>query len=57
MENSSNGIVNERYQLAKLLRGEKMDIPDFHHLLEAWPEATSVHADSLRVDVDEKLDK
>lgn len=57
MGKSSNGGLNERYEIAKLLRGQKFDIPDLHHLFEAWPEATSVHADSLRVVVDGNLNK
>lgn len=48
---------NERYGIAKLLRGRKVDIPDPYHLFEVWPEATSVHVDSLRIVVDGNLDK
>lgn len=57
MRNPVNNNLDERYEIAKLLRTEKIVIPDLHHLFEAWPEATSVHLDSLRVAVDEDLNQ
>lgn len=46
---------NQRYEIAKLLRGQKVGLPNFHQIFEGWPSATSLHLDSLRVAVDEKL--
>lgn len=48
---------NERYEIASLLRGQKIDIPDLHRIFEGWPAATNIHLDSLRIAVDENLNK
>lgn len=52
-----NGVLNERYEIANLLRGQQVDFPDLHQLFEGWPEATNVHVDSLRIVVNENLDR
>lgn len=50
-------VLDERNEIIGLLRGQKFDLPDLEHLFEGWPVATNVHVDSLRIVVDQKLDK
>ncbi|KAL9637144.1 MAG: hypothetical protein Q9204_001988, partial [Flavoplaca sp. TL-2023a] len=57
MDKSNTGKLNERFEIVELLRGQHIEIPNFHHLFEQWPEATSVQLDALRTDVDSTLDK
>ena len=49
--------LEKRYEIANFLRGQKVDISNLYHLLEAWPAETNVHVDSLRIAVDEFLDR
>ncbi|KAL9039468.1 MAG: hypothetical protein Q9180_002508, partial [Flavoplaca navasiana] len=56
MDKSNTGKLNERFEIVELLRGQHIEIPNFHHLFEQWPEATSVQLDALRTDVDRTLD-
>ena len=53
----SEGILDARFEIASSIRGQKFVFPDLEQLFEAWPVATNVHVDALRIAVDENLEK
>ena len=49
--------LNEPHELAKLLSGQQVRIPDLHSILQGWPEAINIDLPALRIDVDKTMDK
>lgn len=49
--------LEERHELARLLRGQQLRIPDLHRIFQGWPEAINVDIAALRIDVDQTLER
>ena len=49
--------LTERQQVLQALRGQSVSVPNMHNIMSGWPQSVNLEVQSLRDDVDERLDQ